>query len=356
MDFSQVAENLKQSFSDEEQRIFVKFGVLQNHSVGVIAQDLKRMLGPHALPESTVRRWVAMIRSGRTDMRKESGGDHQDVDVRQQRVEAIKACFAKSRHWSLRSLASNVQAPYSTVRRIVEDDLGMIKKLGKWVPHLLTPEQKENRVLCSEMNLREYHKTNSLLKRTLSIDESWVGLYNEPDRNQVRQWCQRGENPDVAVHEELRGEKRMLTMALDFNGIAFWELLPPKTTCNGERYRDFLARNFDLWPGKPKRGKAVLLHDGARPHIASVVKEFLAEKNIDLWKHPPYSPDISPLDYGCFGKLKRRLRGVRHRNWEEFEKNFRKVVYDLSNENAMTAIQDLPKRWQRVIETEGEYL
>jgi len=91
----------------------------------------------------------------------------------------------------------------------------------------------QHRVLACEHNLAIYKKDHSTLRRTLSIDESWVSLYMEV--------------------------------------------------------------------------------------TAKVVKEFLAEKKIMLWKQPPYSSDISLLDYGCFAELKRKLRGRQFSDWDEFK-------------------------------------
>ena len=178
----------------------------------------------------------------------------------------------------------------------------------------------------------------------------------QPDRSQARQWCQPGEDPQRVLQEDFRGEKRLLIMAMDFNGIAFWELLPPGTTCTGVIYKDFLANNFETWLSGRRRGKIVLLHDNARPHKANVVKQFLAENNIQLWKHPAYSSDISPLDYGCFSIVKRRLRGIHHHNWEQLEQVLRETVYDLNNQGAIRAVRDLPHRWQLAINADGQYL
>lgn len=99
-----------------------------------------------------------------------------------------------------------------------------------------------------------------------------------------------------------------------------------------------------------------LLHDNARPHIANVVKEYLVQKGITLWDHPSYSQDISPLDFGCFGVLKRRLRGVRHENWSQFESALEVEVERLNSEGLMEVIEQLLVCWESVIEAEGEYI
>jgi len=50
-----------------------------------------------------------------------------------------------------------------------------------------------------------------------------------------------------------------------------------------------------------------LLHDNARPHVHSNVRNYLQEKGIKLIDHPPYSPDSALSDFWLFNDIKRRL-------------------------------------------------
>lgn len=145
-------------------------------------------------------------------------------------------------------------------------------------------------------------------------------------------------------------------MVLDFNGITLCELLLQKTTCTGTVYRDFLARNFEIWLGRRKRGEIMLPYGNAGPHTAAVVRDFLGAQNIDTWKHPGYLPKISRLDHDCFAKLKRKLQGFQIENLEKFEQVLTEVVYDLRNHSAMTAATDVPQRSELVLKCKGEYL
>ena len=165
MDFKQ---NLINSIDASEQRVFVKFGVLQNHSAGLIHANLRKLLGSHAMSKSTIERYASRIRSGNFSIQSRAGGDQSDQAIRAERVSFIQECFLESRHWSLRSLASRTGIPYTTVQSIVTEELKMNKILGKWVPHELTPDQQNHRILACEKNLAIYRKTKALLKRTLS--------------------------------------------------------------------------------------------------------------------------------------------------------------------------------------------
>lgn len=352
MDFKNV---IRESISKQDQQIFVKFCLLKDYSTYMIHSELTKFLGSLASPKKTIEKWVAKYRKGERVSSTNIGGDRSDQVIRQQRIEKIESCFEESRHWSLRSLASTTGIPLSTLSVILKRDLKMKKKLGKWVPHKLTNDQQNFRSLCCRVNLQTYQKTKSLLKRTLTIDETWVKLYMEPDRDQRRQWLKEGEQIEPTLCENTYGQKRMLIMAMDFDGIAYYELLPERQTVNAEVYIGFLSRLLAKWLGRKDSKGVWLLHDNARPHVARVVKDFLDERGISTWEQPGYSPDISPLDFCCFGQLKRRLKGIEHHNWREFEIKLELAVKNLNDEGKMDGVQHLPSRWQRVIDANGFY-
>ena len=213
-----------------------------------------------------------------------------------------------------------------------------------------------HRILACKDNLSMLSKDKSLLKRTLTIDETWLSLYMSPNKDQAKTWRFPGEEPDQQVNDQRFGIKRMLVMAMDFYGICFYWLLDEKQTVDAECYKNILNVKIPPWlQGKPFK-RPILLHDNAKPHKSKLVTDFLKEKNISTWFHPPYSPDISPLDFNCFHPLKRQLKGKKFSNWDEFISALNNTVVELNRRNMVTGVQQLPQRWQRVIEQEGTYI
>jgi histone-lysine N-methyltransferase SETMAR len=95
------------------------------------------------------------------------------------------------------------------------------------------------------------------------------------------------------------------------------EFVPEGKTVNAEFYKvvmdrllkhiqrvrraEFCSRDF------------LLLHDNAPAQKAASVCRFLPpppKKNVTALYHPPYSPDLSPIDYFLFHKLKMNSKGL----------------------------------------------
>ena len=56
---------------------------------------------------------------------------------------------------------------------------------------------------------------------------------------------------------------------------------------------------------------SLILHDNARPHLGKVVTNLMSKDESELLPHAPYSPDMSPLDFNLFPKLKQPMCGHR---------------------------------------------
>ena len=70
--------------------------------------------------------------------------------------------------------------------------------------------------------------------------------------------------------------------------------------------------------------KVFLQHDNARPHSSIKTREAITFFGWTTIPHPPYSPNLAPLDYHLFGAMKEELRGKHYaddkvktaaRNW-----------------------------------------
>ena len=109
--------------------------------------------------------------------------------------------------------------------------------------------------------------------------------------------------------------KVMASIFWDAKGIVFIDYLQKGKTINGEYYakllRELQQAIKSKWPGKLTKG--VLLHqDNALAHKSLVAMSAVRDCGFELIDHPPYSPDLAPLDYVLLPNLKKHLAGKRY--------------------------------------------
>ena len=104
-------------------------------------------------------------------------------------------------------------------------------------------------------------------------------------------------------------------------------------------------------------GGALILHDGARPHLWKVVIDLLSKYEWEVLPHAPYSPNMSPPNFDLFHKLKEPKRG-QHRfpSLEEVPAADTRAIRGLNKSGTLNGIANLPKRWDAVIEDQGDYI
>ena len=165
------------------------------------------------------------------------------------------------------------------------------------------------RVECSRRNLRTFNQQKSRLENTIAIDETWISFYRPPEKDQQKVWLKKGDRAPHVASPDRYSPKRMFIFAMTTQGIIGYQVMEEKEVVNGQKYLDFLKRIVNDWR---KDGKSTLwlLDDNARPHRTAAIEKWMEEIKVERWLQPPYSPDMSPCDYGCFHQLKRAIGGV----------------------------------------------
>ena len=142
--------------------------------------------------------------------------------------------------------------------------------------------------------------------------------------------------------------------------IAGWKLLPDgKTTCSTAW--SYSSNCFLSLKGNGKDSKRSnvgatlkLFHDNARPHVGKPVKDTLIALGWEVLPHPVYSPDISPTDFHLFRKMQNELSDVRFKTFKEVQKWVDDFLALQDETFFVKGIRELPKRWLKVIESDGD--
>ena len=131
-----------------------------------------------------------------------------------------------------------------------------------------------------------------------------------------------------------------------------------------ESHRLWVARCYSFSEGrrdfrlscrrcKLSRG-IVLLHDNARPHIVRQMQALLREQfHWDIFKHPPYSPDLAPPDFFLLPKMKEHLAGKRFANDEDLNGCWLNIQADTWYEEG---IHKLVPRYGKCLNVKWDYV
>jgi transposase len=98
-----------------------------------------------------------------------------------------------------------------------------------------------------------------------------------------------------------------------------------------------------------------LHQDKAPAHNALYVKQFLANKNITVLEHPPYSPDLAPSDFYLFPKIKSVLIGTHFVSVEDVKEKMAEILNTLTKRELRNCFEHWQHHMQLCVSSEGNY-
>ena len=149
--------------------------------------------------------------------------------------------------------------------------------------------------------------------------ETWCYQFDSELKRQSMAWCSStSPRPKKSLLQKSK-VKTLLIAFFDNKGIIHTEFVPAGQTINAAFYQAVLNRLLErirrVRPELHKTGKWLLLHDNAPAHTAIRVRQFLAQKKVTVLDHPPYSPDLAPVDFLLFPRLKPAIKDALLRTW-----------------------------------------
>ena len=126
---------------------------------------------------------------------------------------------------------------------ILHEELDTKKLCARWVPRLLTSDQKRTRMKISEQCLERFNKNKTdFVRRFIIMDETWIHHYTPESKQQWKQWKEAGCSAPKKTRSVPSAEKVMASVFWDAEGILFIDYLERGKTINGEYYSNLLTR------------------------------------------------------------------------------------------------------------------
>ena len=115
--------------------------------------------------------------------------------------------------------------------------VGMRKLTAKWVPHLLTIDQKRERVCDTKSCLNLFNRNSSdFLRRLVVIDKTWIHHYMPESKEQEKQWVGPGGTAPKWAKTQQLARKVMASVFWDSSGILFIDYLEKGKTINSDYF------------------------------------------------------------------------------------------------------------------------
>jgi len=112
---------------------------------------------------------------GRTSVFDEPRPGAPKTATAEDNVTKINDLVLADRRLKIREIDETVGMSKDRVSHILHEILGMRKLSARWVPRLLTPQNKRNRETTSEQCLTLFKRnTKEFLRRFVTVDETWI--------------------------------------------------------------------------------------------------------------------------------------------------------------------------------------
>src|SRR6185437_7270063 len=190
-------------------------------------------------------------------------------------------------------------------------------------------------------------------------DESIFSLNGHVNRHNCRYYAP--ENPHWAQQVHFQHDERIMV----WGGIFGDTVIGPfffEGTVTGERYLDMLINQICPAVEQLNDGDGIwFMQDGAPPHYATIVRNFLDERYPERWigrrgpvEWPARSPDLNPLDYFLWGYLKSEVYRNRPRNIADLKRNITSACQQVTPDMLQNVIGSWETRLRHCITADGK--
>ncbi|CAH1966861.1 unnamed protein product [Acanthoscelides obtectus] len=297
-------------------------------TVRAVEKRAQKCIEEQAPHQPTISRWYGEFKRGRVSFSDDPRVGAPKTAVTQESDDAVRKLIIEDRHVTYREIEASLKISKTSNQKILHEELGIKKLVSRWIPHLLTEEQKAARVNWCQKTLDHFNSGNSKnsavwvfqVFRSRSVSKKMVATFVS----------KAGHIATIPLNEQR-------TVAADwYTTICLPKVITELRKINPER-------------------RIVLHQDNASSHTAQKTRQYLTEENVELLDHPPYSPDLSPNDFFTFPKIKNRLRGQRFQSPEEAVDAFKNAVLDLLGNEWNKCFENWFERMQMCINLRGEY-
>jgi len=149
---------------------------------------LQQACGEDCLSRTQCYEWYQRFKSGRNSIENVPNSGRNSSSTSDDHIEKVRSLLRENRRLTIREVSEEVGICKSSCHTILTAKLKMHRVAAKFVPRLLTEEQKQNRATVSQELLDLWNTDENFMKNVITGDETWVYGYGVETKVRSSQW------------------------------------------------------------------------------------------------------------------------------------------------------------------------
>ena len=170
-----------------DQRICIKFYSNLGKSCTETTEIIQNAFVDESMGIKQPKEWYRRFKNGRTSVDSDPRSGRPSLITAPENIERVRLAFQGDRRLTVHELENDLEIPKTTVWGILNKILRMTRVCAKFIPKLLTTEQKDLRSQIAHDNLEMVRDDENVLKKVITGDESWVYGYDPENKQQFSQ-------------------------------------------------------------------------------------------------------------------------------------------------------------------------
>lgn len=208
--------------------------------------------------------------------------------------------------------------------------------------------------------LKKFDKGNSQrLSYIVTSDKSWIYSYDPFTKQQSTQRVSEDDNLPTKVVRDRSVNKKIVAVFFRRSGPVAVIPLGGQKIVTSQWYSEVcLPQAFqELNVSRPSTGtRGIIFHqDNSPAHTSARTMDYFSKSGVQLLPHPAYSPNLAPCDFFMFPTLQKSLRGRRFSTADEAVDEFRRLFFDLPQEQFFSCFESWFSQMHKCINVAGKY-
>lgn len=273
-------------------------------------------------------------------------------------IKAVKARIQRNPQRKQKMLALQMGLSRSTVKRVLNEDLGL-RAYRKKTGHRLNARLMNLRLKRCRALLKQY--AGKKCREILFSDEKIFTVEESYNKQNDKVYAHSSEEASNRIPRVQRGHFPSSLMV--WLGVSYWGLTEVHFCEKGVKTNAVVYQNTVLTNLVEPVSHTmfnnrhwVFQQDSAPAHRAKSTQDWLAAREIDFIRHedwPSSSPDLNPLDYKIWQRLEEKACSKPHPDLESLKASLIKAAADIDMDVVRAAIDDWPRRLKACIENHG---